>query len=472
MEADAGVSRAGAVIVAYGHDSGIGAGAKKRWSQATKGVPGKPVYGDRFGDTLAAGDFDGDGYSDLAIGAQWEDIGPATDAGAITVLYGSASGLTAARSEIIRQGAGAPGQVEDSDYFGAALAAGDFNGDGRADLAIGAPGEDLGHEVSAGVVSVLLGGSKRLGGGGRSTITRSSPGMAGSADAADNFGAALATGNFGKGLRDDLAVGAPGELVVKIQAGAVHVLYGAKSGLKTTGSNWFHQGVAGIADAPEIFDRLGSALAAGDFGRAGQDDLAVGVPGEDLGSKGDAGIVHVLYGGDNGVRAAKSQLWHQNRAAIDGSAETGDRFGDVMVAGDIGSSPKDDLAITASHEALGQRTNAGVVHVLFGAAKGLGPAGGIWHQDRPGVQGKAQESDGFGDAMAIVNVVGTGRADLVVGIPGEPLGLVLRAGAVLVLPGGPSGLSAAGDVLLQQSVGLPGAPEHLDQTGDTLAAAS
>jgi hypothetical protein len=89
-------------------------------------------------------DFDGDGYADLAVGAQGEDVGSIRDAGIVQVLYGSAAGPTA-RDQIWQQNnKGIKGKAEREDQFGQVTASGDFDGDGFADLAIGIPGEDLG----------------------------------------------------------------------------------------------------------------------------------------------------------------------------------------------------------------------------------------------------------------------------------------------------------------------------------------
>src|SRR5262249_22043860 len=89
-------------------------------------------------------DFNGDGFDDLAIGVPGEKIGSTEQAGAVIVLYGASSGLTSSGAQIFRQGAaGVPGTPETSDHFGASVAAGDLDGDGYADLAIGVPGEDV-----------------------------------------------------------------------------------------------------------------------------------------------------------------------------------------------------------------------------------------------------------------------------------------------------------------------------------------
>ena len=148
-------------------------------------------------------DFNGDGTADLAIGAPGEN-----SSGVVHVLYGAASGLTAAGSQLWSQDSpGIAGVAEPGDSFGSSLAGGDFNGDGRADLAIGASGENS----FAGVVHVLYGSVSGLTAAGSQLWSQDSPGVAGLAESFDDFGAALAAGDFNGDGRADLAIGARGK---------------------------------------------------------------------------------------------------------------------------------------------------------------------------------------------------------------------------------------------------------------------
>ncbi|WP_037666739.1 FG-GAP-like repeat-containing protein, partial [Streptomyces afghaniensis] len=111
-------------------------------------------------------DFNGDGYQDLAVAAPRGKVGGKTRAGYVAVVYGSAKGVDLARKQVISQDTpGIPGAAEAEDHYGDGLAAGDLDGDGYADLVVGAQGEDVGDVISAGTLAVLWGGPQGLSGG-------------------------------------------------------------------------------------------------------------------------------------------------------------------------------------------------------------------------------------------------------------------------------------------------------------------
>ncbi|GGV57402.1 hypothetical protein GCM10010294_04060 [Streptomyces griseoloalbus] len=114
-------------------------------NQDTPGVPGSAEDDDAFGTDVRIGDVDGDGYPDVVTGLPGEDLGSVASAGSVVVLRGTASGLTGAGARAVTQNtANVPGSAERNDGFGRATHLGDANGDGLADLAVGAPGENSG----------------------------------------------------------------------------------------------------------------------------------------------------------------------------------------------------------------------------------------------------------------------------------------------------------------------------------------
>ena len=186
---------AGAVNVLYGAAGGLTSANDELWHQGIAGVEGGAEAGDWFGWRLTAGDFNGDGRADLAVGVPHEDVGAIANAGAVNVLYGAASGLTATGDQIWDQdSSGIQETAEANDEFGRALAAGDFDGDGYADMAVGVPYEDIGSPAidGAGAVQVLYGSAAGLGSVGDQLWHQDITDVAGGAEDGDNFGYALA----------------------------------------------------------------------------------------------------------------------------------------------------------------------------------------------------------------------------------------------------------------------------------------
>jgi hypothetical protein len=390
---------AGAVNVLYGSADGLtGSGSQQFW-QGAGGVGGTAEPEDEFGYALEAGDFDNDGFADLAVGVHFESIGSAGGAGAVNVLSGSAGGLTGSGSPLFRQGAaGVLGTPEDNDQFGSSLAAGDFDNDGFADLAIGAPLETVASVEQLGSVNVLPGSAAGLTGSGSQLLSEGFNGLPGNPENNDQFGWSLAAGDFNNNGFADLAVGLRGE---DLDAGAVIALYGSASGLSGSGGRVFRQGAGGVAGTSELGDWFAHALAAGDFNNDGFADLAVGVPLEDIGAISDAGAINVLYGAAGGLTAAGNQQFRQGAGGIAGTAESGDSFGRALATGDFDNDGPADLAVGVPFEDIGAIDSAGAINVLYGAAGGLTAAGDqqFW-QGAAGVVGRVETFDSFGFALA------------------------------------------------------------------------
>jgi FG-GAP repeat len=453
-----GAANAGVVDVIYGSESGLADGGREQLTQAL------PEAGDAFGSAVATGDFNGDIFTDLAVGVPGENVGAIADAGAVEVFYGGGGGLPSVGDQLLRQGAsGLAGTAEAGDRFGAALATGLVDDGDEADLAIGAPNEDVGGTADAGAVSLVDGAAGGLLGSGNMLITENTP------ETGDRFGQAVEIGDLsgggGTAGPDDLAVGAPGENVgATVDAGAVSLIESADdgSGLPAgAAQERFFQGDGGVPGASETGDRFGAALAGGLFGSGGT-DLAVGVPGEDVGSAGDAGAVVVL------VSPTLHQLLIQGGAttvgSVPGASEAGDQFGAALATGDFDANNADNLVIGAPGENLGTVADAGAVISLCGS-EGLfeSCADGVLTQNNP------ETGDGYGASLTPGNFDGNEFPDLGAGAPLETVGGALAAGAVDARDGADGGLPATADepLYFQGNDGVPGTAE----AGDLFAAA-
>lgn len=385
-EAINGKAEAGMVNVIYGSASELSATATpdQRFFQDSSGVDDTSEVDDHFGEALASGDFNGDGYTDLAVGAPDEDVGPHVDAGAVNVIYGSAAGLSATfvPDQVWHQdSADVEGFPDTSEHFGAALAAGDFNNDGYADLAIGTPLDYVDSIGGAGSVNVLYGSASGL----SATATadqiwhQNSPSVEDTVEFGDHFASALAIGDFNGDAYDDLAAGVPDEDINgQSNAGSVNIIYGSASGLSATAvsDQRFFQDSTSVADFSEANDNLGESVAAGDLNGDDKADLIAGVPGENA----SAGGVAVIYGAASGLSATEvvaDQFWTQSShnvgdgGAADG-AEAGELFGTAVASGDFNNDGYGDTAASAPQDNAGAASaTPGVVNVIFGSASGL-----------------------------------------------------------------------------------------------------
>jgi hypothetical protein len=368
--------QAGAVAIFYGSATGFRSktvfARHQLWTQDSTDIADTAEAGDRFGATLAGGEFGVSAdASDLAIGVPGEDLTftrfvlrtqvtrTVRDAGVVHVLYGHhpiageigvPPGLSAKFSQFWFQGKsnGAIEGViktiadaaEDDDRFGSSLASFGLAG---GDLAVGVPGEDVGTIIDAGAVNVIYFSpvENALSFDNNQLWTQDSPGIEDVAEEGDAFGFALAGGDFNGDTLKDLAIGAPGETLNDLtaplsNAGAVHVIYYQSFGVGLSatagpGDQFWTQDSADILDAAEAGERFGSALTAWDFGNGFLADLAIGVPFQSVAGLPGAGAVHVIYGDNTtfvpALRAAGNQFWTQDSPDIEGVAEAGDQFG-------------------------------------------------------------------------------------------------------------------------------------------------
>ncbi|MCP3963765.1 MAG: hypothetical protein GY719_38505 [bacterium] len=410
----------GGVAVFYGAAEGLQSPAGQIWSQNSPGIDDVVESRDGFGTALATGDFDRDGYDDLAISAPFEDLElclpicvVTEDYGVVHVLYGSSSGLTSSGAQFLRQSAGGlPGDFEEDDRLGSSLAAGDFDFDGYFDLAIGVPFESLetGSTIECGAINVIYGSDSGLDTGRTLFWHQDTTGLDDVASTGDHWGAVLAVGNF-RGLVDpakpiDLVVGSPDDdqgstaPSDEVRKGSVQILQGGALGLVTTNDIYLSLDQPAIPGAPERDANFGYALTVGDFDGSGFDDLAISAPNKDGGGIEDSGLVYVIESaGAAGLVLTGIQFWGQDFAGVAEAAEVDDSFGQALLAADLNADGYDELVVGVPLEDEGPSllgVGSGVVHVLNGSPTGIVADGDeLFHQEQLGEIRDVNEQLGY-----------------------------------------------------------------------------
>ena len=182
-------SDAGAVMVFFGGSGGLGSDSQTMLPLDAGAGSEVEIH---FGQAVAVGDFDNDGVDDLAVGAPDRDSGLASSAGAVFVFAGVSHSTLAYDDTLDQRPASNP---ETGDRFGAALAAGDTDGDGIDDLVLASPTESYGATTHSGLVQVRTGSSTGL----SSAVSTWSSAALGSTDARDWWGEAVAVGPLYEG---------------------------------------------------------------------------------------------------------------------------------------------------------------------------------------------------------------------------------------------------------------------------------
>ncbi|MER5305584.1 FG-GAP-like repeat-containing protein [Streptomyces lasiicapitis] len=392
-----GKAKAGYVNVVWGGKKGLGGHGSTTVSQGTAGVPGTVEKDDGFGYAVSSGDMNGDGFTDIVVGTPGEDNDAGASAGTLTILWGAKSGIKGGFTAANGRYAG--------NQIGGLVTTGDYDGDGDRDIALSTRNdESTAMETRPGpfkagspstlqrVDSWRFSGPRAVTSGdfdadGRDDLAVTYGGMeiagtavysTGSAGAwkqtwrAGDTATSLATGDFDGDGTADLALGEvrpnpeaeegdEGFCAERV-GGAIATVYG-KSGTTLGGAvSCTNQDTPRVDGNAEAEDNFGAALAVGDLDREDGDELIAGASAEAVGSDKAAGAYWILESTGTGKELYGSGV-NQTSPGVPGAAEAGDRFGAAIAVDDYNGDTYPDSAVAAPGE------NASTGGVWYGTPK-------------------------------------------------------------------------------------------------------
>ncbi len=395
---DGGSNNEGKAFVYLGSSSGLS--LTSAWS--AEGDQEGAHFGVSVG---AAGDVNGDGFDDVIVGSYYYDS-PESNEGKAFVYHGSSIGLS-----------GAPDWSAESDQEGAQLGnavgtAGDVNGDGFSDVIIGAWNYDNG-QINEGRAYVYHGSSAGL---------SHTPNFHIESDQGSAWlGTSVSTaGDINGDGFSDIIVGAPNFDDIATDNGRIFVYYGSALGLVYVGS-------MGMSIIEDNLSMGWSVSTAGDVNGDGYSDVIIGMPGWDDVGKVDAGAVYFIPGSSTGLNIAEASRFNGDQAG----AQLGVSVG---CAGDVNGDGYSDVVAGAWLYSNGQAAE-GRAYCVHGSPTGLESVASWWAEGNIPNAGLGFSINAAGD------VNGDGYSDVIVGAPGLTYGETAEGGAFLTYGNGQRGVS-------------------------------
>ncbi|MDB6152650.1 MAG: Ca2+-binding protein toxin-related, partial [Chthoniobacteraceae bacterium] len=335
--------------------------------------------GDRSGASVsAAGDFNGDGFDDLVIGAYRASNYSNISSGESYLLFGKPSGFATVDLAALNGSNGGfklrGGAAYDSSGFSVS-GIGDFNGDGLADIVIGAREADPSAHIDAGQSYVVFGKKTGFGTVELASLDGTNGGFAlDGANSSDHLGHSVSgAGDVNGDGFDDLIVGAPAATSTyegAVQAGVSYVVFGKASGFNSVKLSSLDGTNGGfIINGGQEYTQSGfSVSGAGDIDGDGFDDLIIGAPMVASGSDYPGGQSFLLFGKSSGFSTVELALLGGSNGGfkLNGGAY-GDHAGhSVSGAGDFNGDGLDDIIIGANEAVANDHSGAGKSYIVFG----------------------------------------------------------------------------------------------------------